>query len=144
MSVSYTVDWVEPTPSLRASIEDFTDIFLKHWTRFAGNSMRYRNSVWPAKKLTANKGPYSKQVSVRRFSGKLINNNGINQVVIMNDAKNSSGVPYAYYGNRGVNSLGRVSSARFRANYDACYRTITKNQNRIGSFAMRAANREEA
>ena len=142
MSVNITVDWVYPRASVSSQIAEFTETYTKHWARFAGNSMRYKNSEWPAARNTANRGPYSKQESVGKFSGVVDDSGGVRVAVLRNKAKNRRGLPYAYYVNRGVNSQGRVSSARYRANYDACYRTVKKNENRISRFAERAAERE--
>ena len=117
MSVNYLVDWASPaTPSLAQENRRLNALFMKHWSRFASNSMRYRNSLWPAKQNTANRGPYSKQKSVGKFTGQLEKNGDDYITHINNSAKNKKGLPYAYFVNRGVSSRGRVSKPRFTAN----------------------------
>ena len=130
------VEW-EGKPSLAEEVRPLTALYIRAWVYQAGKSLSSRTSQWPARRGTANRGPYSEQVSVDRWYMHVRRLKDAWLVTFRNHARNSDGKPYARYVNEGVVSSGRISDARYRANFDAGYRTIKRNEEKISSDAER-------
>lgn len=131
------IEWIGPDRgTLQTEIKNLNYNYMTRWAYQAGKSMSFRNSRWPARSGTANKGPYSKQHSINKFyaTHKRVSEDEVH-ISINNRARNRRGKHYARFVNRGVNQFGQVSRKRFAANYDAVGRTIKANEDAISDFA---------
>ena len=92
--------------------------------------LRSRRSEWPSTGLTANTGPYATDTSVRSFLARQgrTETGAFRPWVILNDARNARGVPYAGFVDQGIRTGGaQVSPSRYRANHRAVRRTWDAN-----------------
>ena len=106
--------------------------------------LRSRRSEWPSRGVTGNIGPHASGRSVQRFfvaQGRTAQGR-FTPWVLINDARNKAGFPYANDVDQGLRTDGeRVSDTRYAANHRAVERTW--NQNLAGMLANALAHRRQ-
>jgi len=102
--------------------------------------LRSRRSEWPSAGVTGNIGPYATGRSVERFSAQQgrTAEGSFTPWVLLNDARNKGGFPYANDVDEGLRTDGQpVSPQRYAANHRAVRRTWNQNLGRMLAEAAR-------